>query len=342
MTKKIGTGTYVFQNPVEVCAFASIVGQKEKEGPLGKYFTKYSYDEYFKQDSFEKAESFMQKEVLNDVIQKEQISPQDIDFIFAGDLLNQCAGSNFSVRDTPVQFFGLYGACSTMAEGTILAAMTIDGDFAGRAIALTSSHFCSAERQFRFPLEYGSQRTPSSQWTVTGSGCVMLSKSQNKANPHIKDCCPGVVCDMGVTDMNNMGAAMAPAAALTIKRYFDDTKTKPSDYDLIVTGDLGCEGKEMLRILLKKDGISFGKEYDDCGTMIYDCENQDVHSGGSGCGCSASVLTAYILPNMIKKKYKEVLFITTGALMNPNTSLQGESIPGIAHLVHFSMNKGVN
>ncbi|MBQ2881379.1 MAG: stage V sporulation protein AD, partial [Clostridia bacterium] len=201
---------------------------------------------------------------------------------------------------------------------------------------------CSAERQFRFPLEYGSQRTPSSQWTVTGSGCVMLSKSKNKENPHIKDCCPGVVCDMGVTDMNNMGAAMAPAAALTIKRYFDDTKTKPSDYDLIVTGDLVCEGKEMLRILLKKDGISFGKEYDDCGTMIYDCENQDVHSGGSGCGCSASVLTAYILPNMIKKKYKEVLFITTGALMNPNTSLQGESIPGIAHLVHFSMNKGAN
>jgi len=338
MTKKIGTGTYVFQNPVEVSAFASIVGQKEKEGPLGKYFSKYSYDEYFKQDSFEKAESFMQKEVLNDVIQKEQISPQDIDFIFAGDLLNQCAGSNFSVRDTPVQFFGLYGACSTMAEGTILAAMTIDGGFAERAIALTSSHFCSAERQFRFPLEYGSQRTPSSQWTVTGSGCVMLSKSKNKENPHIKDCCPGVVCDMGVTDMNNMGAAMAPAAALTIRRYFDDTKTKPEDYDLIVTGDLGKEGKEMLRILLKKDGISFGKEYDDCGTMIYDCEAQDVHSGGSGCGCSASVLTAYILPNMIKKKYKEVLFITTGALMNPNTSLQGESIPGIAHLVHFSMN----
>ncbi len=338
MTKKIGTGTYVFQNPVEVSAFASIVGQKEKEGPLGKYFSKYSYDEYFKQDSFEKAESFMQKEVLNDVIQKEQISPQDIDFIFAGDLLNQCAGSNFSVRDTPVQFFGLYGACSTMAEGTILAAMAIDGDFAQRAIALTSSHFCSAERQFRFPLEYGSQRTPSSQWTVTGSGCVLLSKSKNKENPHIKDCCPGVVCDMGVTDMNNMGAAMAPAAALTIRRYFDDTKTKPEDYDLIVTGDLGKEGKEMLKILLKKDGISFGKEYDDCGTMIYDCEKQDVHSGGSGCGCSASVLTAYILPNMIKKKYKEVLFITTGALMNPNTSLQGESIPGIAHLVHFSMN----
>jgi len=166
----------------------------------------------------------------------------------------------------------------------------------------------------------------------------MLSKSKNKENPHIKDCCPGVVCDMGVTDMNNMGAAMAPAAALTIRRYFDDTKTKPEDYDLIVTGDLGKEGKEMLRILLKKDGISFGKEYDDCGTMIYDCEAQDVHSGGSGCGCSASVLTAYILPNMIKKKYKEVLFITTGALMNPNTSLQGESIPGIAHLVHFSMN----
>ena len=338
MTKKIGSGTYVFQEPIEVAAFAAIVGQKEKEGPLGKYFTKYSYDEYFKQESFEKAESFMQKEVLNDVIQKEQINPQDVDFIFAGDLLNQCAGSNFSVRDTPVQFFGLYGACSTMAEGTILAAMTIDGGFAQRAIALTSSHFCSAERQFRFPLEYGSQRTPSSQWTVTGSGCVLLSKLKDQNAPKIIDCCPGVVCDMGITDMNNMGAAMAPAAALTIRRYFEDTKTLPKDYDLIVTGDLGTEGKEMLKILLKKDGISFGKEYNDCGTMIYDIEKQDVHSGGSGCGCSASVLTGYILPQMVRKKFKNILFITTGALMNPNTSLQGESIPGIAHLVHFAVN----
>ncbi|MBE6891213.1 MAG: stage V sporulation protein AD [Ruminococcaceae bacterium] len=338
MTKKIGTGTYKFQTPVEVSAFSSIVGQKEKEGPLGKYFHKYSNDEYFKQDSFEKAESFMQKEVLNDVIQQEKISPQDIEFIFAGDLLNQCAGSNFSVRDTPVQFFGLYGACSTMAEGTILAAMTVDGGFANRAIALTSSHFCSAERQFRFPLEYGNQRTPTSQWTVTGSGCVMLSKENDANKPKIKDCCPGVVCDMGITDMNNMGAAMAPAAALTLKRYLDDTKTKPEDYDLIVTGDLGSQGKELLRILLKKDGITLGKEYDDCGTMIYDCEKQDVHAGGSGCGCSASVLTGYILPKMMQMRYKEVLFMTTGALMNPNTSLQGESIPGIAHLVHFSMN----
>lgn len=338
MTKKKGTGTYVFQNPVTVASFSSIVGQKEKEGPLGNYFEKYSYDEYFKQDSYEKAESFMQKEVLNDVIKKEGLSPQDVDFIFAGDLLNQCAGSNFSVRDTPVQFFGLYGACSTMAEGTILAAMTVDGGFAERAIALTSSHFCSAERQFRFPLEYGSQRTPTSQWTVTGSGCVMLTSESRQNTPKIKDCCPGVVCDMGITDMNNMGAAMAPAAALTIRRYFDDTKTKPSDYDLIVTGDLGSEGKELLRILLKKDGITLGKEYDDCGTMIFDREQQDVHAGGSGCGCSATVLTGYVLPQMIKGAFKEVLLITTGALMNPYTSLQGESIPGIAHLVHFSMN----
>ncbi len=338
MTKKIGSGTYVFSSPLEVSAFSSIVGQKEKEGPLSNYFHKYSNDEYFKQKSYEKAESFMQKEVLNDVIQQEKISPQDIEFIFAGDLLNQCAGSNFSVRDTPVQFFGLYGACSTMAEGTILAAMTIDGGFANRAIALTSSHFCSAERQFRFPLEYGNQRTPTSQWTVTGSGCIMLSSENNENKPKIKDCCPGVICDMGITDMNNMGAAMAPAAALTLKRYFDDTKTKPEEYDMIVTGDLGTQGKELLRILLKKDGITLGKEYNDCGTMIYDCEKQDVHSGGSGCGCSAAVLTGYILPKMIQRKYKEVLFITTGALMNPNTSLQGESIPGIAHLVHFSIN----
>lgn len=336
MTKKTGTGTYVFKTPVAVSAFSAIVGQKEKEGPLGEYFSVYSEDEYFGQKSFEKAESFMQKEVLKNVIEKEKLSVRDIDFIFAGDLLNQCAGSNFGVRDTPVQFFGLYGACSTMAEGTILAAMTVDGDFARKAVVMTGSHFCSAERQFRFPLEYGNQRTPTSQWTVTGAGCILLGKETDGKNPVIKDCCPGQICDMGITDLNNMGAAMAPAAALTLGRYFRDTETTPEDYDLIVTGDLGAEGKELFKILLKKDGFTFGKEYEDCGTLIYDTEKQDVHSGGSGCGCSAAVLAGYILPQMVKGEYKEVLFITTGALMNPNTSLQGESVPGIAHLVHFS------
>ena len=275
----------------------------------------------------------MQKEVLNDVIKKEGLSPQDVDFIFAGDLLNQCAGSNFSVRDTPVQFFGLYGACSTMAEGTILAAMTVDGGFANRAIALTSSHFCSAERQFRFPLEYGNQRTPTSQWTVTGSGCVMLSKENDANKPKIKDCCPGVVCDMGITDMNNMGAAMAPAAALTLKRYLDDTKTKPEDYDLIVTGDLGQLGKDVLLTLSQQQGLCLGGKLADCGTIVFDLLNQDVHSGGSGCGCSAVTLCSYLLPRLQSGKLKRILFCGTGALLSPTSTQQGLPIPGVCHAV---------
>lgn len=335
--KKTGTGTYVFSHPVYVRQFSAIVGQKEKEGPLGECFSLFSNDEYFTQDSFEKAESYMQKEVLKDVIQKEQLSPADIDFVFAGDLLNQCIGSNYSLRDTPVQFFGLYGACSTMAEAAILAAMTIDGGFADKAVAMTSSHFCSAERQFRFPLEYGCQRTPTSQWTVTGSGCLLLSGEPEVKKPRITQCTPGVICDMGITDINNMGAAMAPAAALTIKRFFDDTSSGPDDYDLIVTGDLGAEGSSLLRTLLKSDNIMLGANYNDCGMMIYDAERQDVHAGGSGCGCSASVLSGYILPEMMKGTYKKVLLITTGALMNPVSNLQGESIPGIAHLVCFDI-----
>lgn len=333
MTKKIGSGTYVFSSPVRVRAYEVTVGQKERQGPLGKYFRYYSDDEYFGQDSFEKAETFMQKEVLGRVIQKQGLSAEDIDFVFAGDLLNQCAGSNYSVRDLSVQFFGLYGACSTMAEALILACMTIDGDFSTRALAMTSSHFCSAERQFRYPLEYGAQRPPAAQWTVTGAGCVMLDRYNGKIG--ISRCCPGAICDMGITDISNMGAAMAPAAALTLKRFFDDTSTKPSDYDLILTGDLGAVGAELLRKLLLQDGIDLGDGYDDCGLLIYDCKSQDVHSGGSGCGCSASVLTGYVLPEMENGRFRNVLFMTTGALMSPTSNMQGESIPGIAHLVNF-------
>ncbi len=333
MTKKIGTGTYVFSSPVKIRDYEVTVGQKEKEGPLGEYFKYYSDDEYFGQASFEQAETFMQKEVLGRVIQKQGLSEQDIDFVFAGDLLNQCTGSNYSVRDLDVQFFGLYGACSTMAESMILSSMTIDGGFAERALAMTSSHFCSAERQFRYPLEYGSQRPPAAQWTVTGAGCVLLDASVG--NVSVKQCCPGTICDMGITDISNMGAAMAPAAALTLRKFLTDTGTNPDDYDLIVTGDLGAVGSELLRELMMEDGTQLGTNYNDCGLMIYNIETQDVHSGGSGCGCSASVLTGYILPEMEKGTYKNVLFITTGALMSPTMNMQGESIPGIAHLINL-------
>ena len=337
MSKKIGSGTYIMSSPVKISHFEAVVGQKEHEGPLGKYFRNWSDDEYFGQDSFEKAETYIQKEALNRVIEKSGFSAKDIEFIFAGDLLNQCAGSNFCVRDIAVQFFGLYGACSTMAEAMILGSMVIDGGFADRTLALTSSHFCSAERQFRFPLEYGAQRPPSSQWTVTGAGCTLLERETEKPSVLIEKVTPGAVCDMSITDSANMGAAMAPAAALTLKRYFDDTQSSPSDYDLIVTGDLGKVGADILRELLLTDSIDLGFAYNDCGLMIYDLETQDVHSGGSGCGCSASVLCGYILPEMLKKTYRNVLFVTTGALMSPTSSLQGESIPGIAHLVNLKV-----
>lgn len=331
--KKIGSGTFNLANPVSILNYSTIVGEKEKNGPLGSYFPLYSDDEYFGQDSFEKAETFMQKEVLNHVIQKSGFSANDVDFIFAGDLLNQCIGSNYSVRDIDVQFFGLYGACSTMAEAMILASMVIDGGFANKAVALTSSHFCSAERQFRFPLEYGSQRPPSAQWTVTGAGCVLLGKAANK--PRIVQFCPGTICDMGIKDIGNMGAAMAPSAALTLKMFFTDTKTSPDDYDLILSGDLGSIGHELTIKLLQKEGIKLSENFKDCGMLIFDAERQDVHAGGSGCGCSASVLAGYILPEMENYKFKNILFVATGALMSPTTTLQGETIPGIAHLLHI-------
>ncbi|MBO5036449.1 MAG: stage V sporulation protein AD [Clostridia bacterium] len=337
MNKKIGSGTFILSSPVKITQFEAVVGQKEHEGPLGSNFLYWSDDEYFGQKSFEKAETYIQKEAMNHVIEKSGFSAKDIEFIFAGDLLNQCAGSNFCVRDIAVQFFGLYGACSTMAEALILGSMVIDGGFADRTLALTSSHFCSAERQFRFPLEYGAQRPPAAQWTVTGAGCALLEKESAGPSVVIEKVTPGAVCDMAITDLANMGAAMAPAAALTLKRYFDDTKTSPSDYDLIVTGDLGKVGADILRELLLTDGIDLGSVYNDCGLMIYDLETQDVHSGGSGCGCSASVLCGYILPEMLKKTYRNVLFVTTGALMSPTSSLQGESIPGIAHLVNLKV-----
>ena len=225
-----------------------------------------------------------------------------------------------------------------MVEALILASMSIDGEFAQKALAVTSSHFCTAERQFRFPLEYGNQRTPTSQWTVTGAGCALLSGGNEIGFPRIVEVCPGSICDLGVTDINNMGAAMAPAAAATLKRFFSDTATMPDDYDLIITGDLGHIGHRLTEQILLKEGIRMKGNFQDCGIVIYNAEKQDCHAGGSGCGCCASVLCGYILPAMqTKNLYKNILVIATGALMSPTTTLQGESIPGIAHLVHITM-----
>ena len=266
-------------------------------------------------------------------LDKAGLSASALDYILAGDLLNQCIGSGFAVRGQDVPFFGLYGACSTMAESLSLAALLLDGGFATHAAAMTSSHFCSAERQYRTPLEYGGQRTPTAQWTVTGAGCVILSREG--PGPYITHVTTGKIVDKGIQDANNMGAAMAPAAYDTIQAHFRDTGRRPSDYDLIVTGDLGSLGKEILLDLFHRDGIEF-KNLEDCGVLIYDAQTQDVHCGGSGCGCSAAVLTGFLLNGMKQGRWRRLLFCGTGALLSPTSTLQGESIPSICHAVAIS------
>lgn len=330
--KKRGKQTVEFNNPPIISGYYSVVGPKEGEGPLNKYFDKIIEDSKFGEETWEKAESKFVKTAIENSIKKAELSVSDIEYILSGDLLNQCASSSFAIRDFELPFFGLYGACSTMAESLSLGAMIIDGDYAKKLVAVTSSHFCSAERQFRFPLEYGGSRPATAQWTVTGSGAVVLSKDGN--GPIIKRITTGKIVDLGIKDANNMGAAMAPAAADTIITFFEDTNENIKDYDLIVTGDLGLLGLEILKDLLKKNNLISNK-LNDCGLMIFDLEKQDVHCGGSGCGCSASVLTSYIIPEINKGKYNKVLFIATGALMSPTTTQQGESIPGIAHLIEI-------
>jgi stage V sporulation protein AD len=320
-----------------IVSCASAVGGKEFEGPLGACFDFHDPTDSFGQNTFEKSEAEMQRLALATAISRIGAKASNIDSLFAGDLLNQCVSSAYGLLEYDIPYFGLYGACSTAAEGLMLASVFASKGIAAMAAAVTSSHNAAAERQYRNPLEYGGQRTPTAQWTVTGAGCVLLERETDKPSVSIEKVTPGAVVDMSVSDLANMGAAMAPAAALTLKRYFDDTVTSPADYDLIVTGDLGLVGSDLLRELLFRDNISLGSNYNDCGAMIYDTAVQDVHSGGSGCGCSASVLCGYILPEMLKKTYRNVLFVTTGALMSPTSSLQGESIPGIAHLVNLKV-----
>ena len=279
----------------------------------------------------------MQGLALRAALDKAMRPASALDVIFAGDLLNQCIASSFAARGQKVPFLGLYGACSTMAESLVLAAMAIDGGFASLTASVASSHFCSAERQYRTPLEYGGQRTPTAQWTVTGSGAVVLS--QDGEGPWITHATIGRVVDKGVKDANNMGAAMAPAAYDTLTAHFADTGRRPSDYDLIVTGDLGSLGLELLQDLFHMDGVEFSN-LDDCGVRIYDAQSQDVHCGGSGCGCSAAVLTGQLLPRMREGRCRRLLFCGTGALLSPTSTMQGESIPGICHAVAFSASKG--
>ncbi len=327
----------MYQNPPSITAAASVVGKKEGEGPLGRCFDMVNEDTTFGEKTWEKAESRMQQEAVSRVLTKADLSAGQIDYVFAGDLLNQCVGSCYGLKELGIPFFGLFGACSTMAEGLMLASMTVDGGFANHCMALTSSHFCSAERQFRLPLEYGGQRPPTSQWTVTGSGAVIVSAEGQ--GPFVKQVHPGIPLDMGIKDANNMGAAMAPSAAATIKGFLEDTGTKPSDYDLIATGDLSEVGSGILLDLLKNDGIDLTGVQNDCGLMIFDRKKQDVHAGASGCGCSAVVLAGFLLEELKAGRMHDVLFIGTGALMSPTSMQQGEAIVGIAHLVHISTKK---
>ena len=332
--KKLGKQTFVLSHPPAIIGRGNAVGKKEGEGPLASYFDLINDDTTFGERSWEKAESAMQKLALGQALDRAGLPPSALDILFAGDLLNQCVGSSYHVRDLDVPFFGVYGACSTMAESLSLAALLLDGGFGRYAGAVTSSHFCSAERQYRMPLEYGGQRTPTAQWTVTGSGALVLAREG--AGPRVTHITVGKVVDKGIKDANNMGAAMAPAAYDTLSAHFQDTGRKPSDYDLIVTGDLGVLGRDIVLDFFQKDGVDFHGRYQDCGTMIYDIEGQDVHCGGSGCGCSASVLTGYLLDGMEHGKWKKLLFCATGALLSPTSVQQGESIPSICHAVAIS------
>ncbi|MEA4826072.1 MAG: stage V sporulation protein AD [Clostridium sp.] len=331
MTKRVGKQTVRLDSKPKIIATTSIVGPKEGDGPLKDYFDVILQDDLNGQDSFEKAESSIMYKAVQETLKKANLEEKDIHYLVAGDLLNQTAASNFVARDVDIPFLGLYGACSTMSESLGVASILVDGDFADYAIATTSSHFSSAERQFRFPLEMGSQRTPTAQWTVTGSGAMLLSKEGNF--PYVTYVTVGKIKDYGQTDPNDMGSAMAPAAVDTLKQHFQDTGRRPEDYDLIATGDLGKVGKKITKELIKEYGYDISNNYIDCGDEIFDKERQKVQAGGSGCGCSAVVSCGYIYKNMLKGNFKRVLIVSTGALMSPTTSLQGESIPGIAHAV---------
>lgn len=335
MAKRLGRSTFRTDDPPSALGFAAAGGKKEGEGPLGGEFDLLNTDTSFGEETWEKAESRLQLDAVRKALEKAALSPKEIDLIFAGDLLNQCVGSTYGLRALEIPFLGVYGACSTMAESLCLASLFVDSRLSERAVAVTSSHFCSAERQFRFPLEYGGQRPLTAQWTATAAGAVIVGRGNG---PYIREVTVGTITDLGITDMNNMGAAMAPAAASTFATFFKDTGTRPEDYDRIFTGDLGKVGSMLLLELLQEEGYDLSRNHEDCGLLLYSPE-QDVHAGGSGCGCSASVLCAHILPRLRKGEYKEVLFAATGALMSPTLVQQGESIPGIAHLIHFSSKK---
>ena len=335
--KRKGTQTIELSHPPKIISTYSIVGPKEGEGPLKTYFDEVLNDDTCGKDSYEKAESDMMFTAIKEAITRAGLTQNDINYLFAGDLLNQIISSSFAAREFAIPFFGLYGACSTMSESLSLASLIMDGGFANYVVAATSSHFSSAERQFRFPLEYGSQRSQTSQWTVTGSGAMVLGKEGDF--PEVRYVTTGIVKDYGIKDANNMGAAMTPAAVDTIYKHFKDTGRTPKDYDIIATGDLGKVGKQMSDKLLLEYGYDMRSNHVDCGDIIFNNEAQKTASGGSGCGCSAVVASGYLYKKLMRKEIKNVLLVSTGALMSTTSSLQGESIPGIAHAVAIEMDQ---
>lgn len=319
-----------------ILSAASVVGYLEHGGPIGECFDFYddkkNGGDRFGQDTFEKAESEMQRIALNCAMGKCGLKPQQLGAMFAGDLLNQCTSSAYGLLDFDVPYFGLYGACSTAAEGMILAATMVTNGVFETCAAVASSHNCTAERQYRTPLEYGGQRTPTAQWTVTGAGAFVLGRL-NEDRARVTAALPGIAIEKGITDTNNMGAAMAPAAANTLLRFFQESRTVPGEYDVIVTGDLGYEGGEILCELMQMEGYDISGQYQDCGQIIFTKQTQDTHAGGSGCGCSAVVMASYFLPKLLRGEIKKMIFLGTGAMMSPSSIQQGLAIPGIAHLL---------
>lgn len=327
--KRIGSRTVKLQNSPTIIAAASVVGAKEGEGPLKDYFDLILSDDLYGEKSWELAESKMVETAMRKAVQNAGKTLEDVNYMLGGDLINQLLPASFAARELGIPFLGIYGACSTMAEGMCLSSMLIDGGFADLIVSGTSSHYCTAERQFRYPLELGNQKPMTAQWTVTGAGSVLIAP--NGVGPKVKYVTVGKVIDKGINDGNNMGAAMAPAAIDTIYAYFNDTKDDPNSFDLIVTGDLGKLGKQITEDLLKEKGIDISNVYTDCGIEIFDLEKQDVHCGGSGCGCSATVFAGYIYKKLLSKELNKVMLVSTGALLSPTSTLQKQTIPCVAH-----------
>lgn len=335
MNQKLGRASVRLERPVYILNSASVVGTKEGQGPLGLLFDKVGRDDMFGCKTWEEAESTLQKEAVGLALEKAGLRPEDISYIFAGDLLGQSMATSFGISSYQIPLLGVYGACSTCGESLALGAMSIAGGFADKVACVTSSHFASAEKEFRFPLDYGSQRPLSATWTVTGSGAFVLSDEPEgggrKARARISAMTVGKVVDYGLKDSMNMGACMAPAAASTLEQHFTDFAGQPEEYDKIITGDLGKVGQRVLIDLLRKKGIDISDQHMDCGLEIYDAASQDTHAGGSGCGCSAVTLSAYILKQLEEGNWKKVLFMPTGALLSKTSFNEGMSVPGIAH-----------